>query len=250
MIVRIRYGGRDNPFNYSNFVCDTMNDINDLPTNKKTGENGLETCSIGSKAIVIENREQYILNGNNEWKLLKNYKSQSGGGSNLEIDTTLTKTGYAADAKIVGDEIIALKSIENTVESLVANLADSGWVELDSSCYIYGSALDETTTKIYYRKIGAIVNLCGILKWTEVPVPSTYLQIPEGIHPITSIPIIACGTNNGTIVLLLSEQGYVTAREEIDFSEAIYFNITYMTNDSLIDTSSLLAALADIVEVE
>lgn len=116
MIVRTKYGGRNNPFNYSYFVCDTTNDINDLPTNKETGENGLETCSIGSKAIIIENRTQYILNGNNEWKLLKDYKNQSGGGSNLEIDETLTISGYAADAKVVGDKINKINEVMDLSE--------------------------------------------------------------------------------------------------------------------------------------
>lgn len=125
MIERIKYGGIDNPFNYSEFTCDTILDLNNLPTNKEKGINNLETCSIGSKAIVIENRSQYILNGRNQWVLLKDYKNV-GGGSNLEIDETLTLSGYAADAKIVGDKInIINETLDNTKEEVTQARVDA-----------------------------------------------------------------------------------------------------------------------------
>ena len=125
MIERIKYGGIDNPFNYSEFTCDTILDLNNLPTNKEKGINNLETCSIGSKAIVIENRSQYILNGRNQWVLLKDYKN-FGGGSNLEIDETLTLSGYAADAKSVGDKInIINETLDNTKEEVTQARVDA-----------------------------------------------------------------------------------------------------------------------------
>lgn len=105
MIERIRYGGVSNPYNYSEFTCDTAADIADLPTNKDIGKyKNLDTCSVGSKATVISDRTMYILNGDNQWVLLKDYKA-TGGGSSILIDETLTESGQAADAKAVGDKI-------------------------------------------------------------------------------------------------------------------------------------------------
>ncbi|HAU88345.1 MAG TPA: hypothetical protein DCW90_23580 [Lachnospiraceae bacterium] len=105
MIERIRYGGVSNPYNYSEFTCDTAADIADLPTNKDVGKyKNLDTCSVGSKATVISDRTMYILNGDNQWVLLKDYKA-TGGGSSILIDETLTESGQAADAKAVGDKI-------------------------------------------------------------------------------------------------------------------------------------------------
>ena len=114
MIERIRYGGVSNPYNYSEFTCDTAADIADLPTNKDVGKyKNLDTCSIGSKATVISDRTMYILNGNNQWVLLKDYKA-TGGGSSILIDETLTESGQAADAKAAGDKIAEVKESAHT----------------------------------------------------------------------------------------------------------------------------------------
>ena len=114
MIERIRYGGVSNPYNYSEFTCDTAADIADLPTNKDIGKyKNLDTCSIGSKATVISDRTMYILNGDNQWILLKDYKA-TGGGSSILIDETLTESGQAADAKAVGDKIAEVKESAHT----------------------------------------------------------------------------------------------------------------------------------------
>ena len=114
MIERIRYGGVSNPYNYSEFTCDTASDIADLPTNKDIGKyKNLNTCSIGSKATVISDRTMYILNGDNQWILLKDYKA-TGGGSSILIDETLTESGQAADAKAVGDKIAEVKESAHT----------------------------------------------------------------------------------------------------------------------------------------
>ena len=114
MIERIRYGGVSNPYNYSEFTCDTAADIADLPTNKDIGKyKNLNTCSIGSKATVISDRTMYILNGDNQWVLLKDYKA-TGGGSSILIDETLTESGQAADAKAVGDKIAEVKESAHT----------------------------------------------------------------------------------------------------------------------------------------
>lgn len=45
---------------YYEFVCDSKNDIVDLPTN----------CAAGSVAFVIEGSTCYMLNNQHEWKEL------------------------------------------------------------------------------------------------------------------------------------------------------------------------------------
>lgn len=70
-------GGNKLPYNYAEFICDSENDINNLPT--KTSE---FACSIGSKALVLETKNVYILNNDNEWVLYGNIESSGGGGIN------------------------------------------------------------------------------------------------------------------------------------------------------------------------
>lgn len=65
-------GGRiDSPL-LMNFVVDTVQDINSLPTNHDSGEpidkNTVKTyCSTGSTAFVISTSEVYMLNTSGEW---------------------------------------------------------------------------------------------------------------------------------------------------------------------------------------
>ncbi len=76
MIERIRYGGVNNPYNYSEFVCDTVVDLADLPTTVSVDKyKKFDTCSIGSKATVISDKTTYILNSNNQWIMLNDYKT-------------------------------------------------------------------------------------------------------------------------------------------------------------------------------
>ena len=142
-----------------------------------------------------------------------------------------------------------VSNIENTVEALAAGLSDSRWMQLDSSGYVSGSCLDETTTKIYYRKIGAMVHLCGKLAWTGTPVPTTIFRIPEEIRPYTNIPMAGKGTSTGAAMFALGNDGYVLGSTG-NYTETVYFSAMYMTNDAPADVASLLAALADLVEVE
>lgn len=49
------------PYNYAEFLCDTDDDINNLPTN----ENG--KCAIGSMAFVVSSSSKYVLSPLNKW---------------------------------------------------------------------------------------------------------------------------------------------------------------------------------------
>lgn len=88
MWSRIVYGKKDFPFNYSEFICDIENDIATLPTNKQSGTVKSETCSIGSKAFVIDTKSLYMLNNKNEWKLIRDISvSGDGGSANIDFAT-------------------------------------------------------------------------------------------------------------------------------------------------------------------
>ena len=105
MWTRICYGKQDMPFNYSEFICDTEDDLDSLPTNEKyTGKNPmLVSCAIGSEAIVVNSRTKYILNNDNKWELLIDYVSTGGSesGSNIltESLTATTTIGSVTSGK-------------------------------------------------------------------------------------------------------------------------------------------------------
>ena len=68
---------------FSVFAVDTVAEIKNLPTTTTKGKEHLEpvgTCCVGSRAVVTETSERYVLNGNqNKW--IKFIASSSGGGS-------------------------------------------------------------------------------------------------------------------------------------------------------------------------
>lgn len=68
-ISRIKYGGvRGKALNYSEFLCDGIEDLENLPTNiKKTDD--FPTCAIGSRAFIGDNT--YMLFPSEGWKPTK-----------------------------------------------------------------------------------------------------------------------------------------------------------------------------------
>ena len=85
MWFKIVYGKNGMPYNYSEFICDTDDDIATLPTNvnpTKTNE-PCSTCSIGSKAFVIESKFLYMLNNEGKWKFIKATSDISDGTDEL-----------------------------------------------------------------------------------------------------------------------------------------------------------------------
>lgn len=71
-------GMNNGSVDYAEFLCDEVADLGSLPTS--LGKAGNE-CSVGSKAIVLGNRNIYILSNNNEWVYYKKLDSVGGGGS-------------------------------------------------------------------------------------------------------------------------------------------------------------------------
>lgn len=61
--------------NYCVFAVDTVPELDKLPTTAKNGKENLDymfPCIVGSRAIVTETSERYILDGQNKWVLDKN----------------------------------------------------------------------------------------------------------------------------------------------------------------------------------
>lgn len=93
MFVRIIYGLRNGAFNYSEFLCDTEDDLENLPTNIAEGYadgKKIPTCAIGSVANVIEGGKVYILSNENEWT----YWTTRGGGGDTPSGRTITELIY------------------------------------------------------------------------------------------------------------------------------------------------------------
>lgn len=94
---------------YREFIVDTAAEITDLPTNKKMGKAQTgdtvsdEMCAPGSIATVTENGDVYELSASSTWT--KKPAQGSGDEPAVEIDSSLTQEGKAADAKAVGDAL-------------------------------------------------------------------------------------------------------------------------------------------------
>lgn len=91
MWTRLCYGKKDKPFNYSEFICDSKEDLIELPTNKSPSNvnKNILSCSIGSIALCISEKQFFILNNVNEWKLFKdnNLNDSSSNLGNIDIVT-------------------------------------------------------------------------------------------------------------------------------------------------------------------
>lgn len=62
------YYYKDNPVrSYRSFLCDTINDIEDLPTKTKGTIDCPKGTATGSQAFVIEDGSLWILNNQNIW---------------------------------------------------------------------------------------------------------------------------------------------------------------------------------------
>lgn len=96
--TRTKYGDHVNESSLSEFLCDKVADINDLPTS--AGSNGKHTCAIGSTAEVIEDGSKYILNNKNQWTRKKEAASGGTGSiSNEEVvDIRLGADGFVYDS--------------------------------------------------------------------------------------------------------------------------------------------------------
>lgn len=82
---------RDYTTGYSVFAVDTVAELDKLPTITNKGRDSLHTvnsCCVGSRAIVTETSDTYILNGNqNKW-IKMTLSSGDGGSENYSIATT------------------------------------------------------------------------------------------------------------------------------------------------------------------
>lgn len=56
-MINILSSGGKVSYNVNEYICDTADDIKDLPTG----------CSVGSTAFVITTKDVYMLNSSKEW---------------------------------------------------------------------------------------------------------------------------------------------------------------------------------------
>lgn len=75
-MYRIVQTNANTTYGITQFVSDTVEDLNDLPK-----------CQMGSICFVISTNEKYMLDGAEKWTLVKNSNSgSSGGGDASETD--------------------------------------------------------------------------------------------------------------------------------------------------------------------
>lgn len=82
MYTRLKYGGDGLQYNYSVFLCDSVEDISTLPKNTGKGV----TCSVGSKAFIADGSESYILSNSGEWVIDLTSSSSGGSGGDISKD--------------------------------------------------------------------------------------------------------------------------------------------------------------------
>ena len=148
------------------FICDSVDDVESLPTNKKMGTKqdgdtvSDELCAIGSRAEVTDTGDVYVLSANSEWIA----KPAEGGsaGSDITIDSTLSQSGQAADAKAVGDAL-ALKADAATVSAkLDSSTAESTYAKKSElSSYATTASLSEYAKTADLPKGVAVADATG-----------------------------------------------------------------------------------------
>ena len=78
------------------FVIDSFNEIYEIDTSQ---------LSPGSTVFDISSSKTYMLNNKKQWIEVQIGTGGGSGGASIELDTTLTQSGKAADAKAVGDAL-------------------------------------------------------------------------------------------------------------------------------------------------
>lgn len=121
MITRLKYGGDGLPYNYSEFICDSMDDIENLPTSSAGGLT-YDVCSVGSKAYIVNDSSTHILNNQDEWVQYT--------GSDASWSGRISNSGTNSVGKIATatDDISVLLQIRNRVTSLDSTPLTSGAV--------------------------------------------------------------------------------------------------------------------------
>lgn len=72
MFTITKRGGDGKPSNYKEFMCDSISDLENLPS---LGFNG---CAASSKAFIMDTQKTYIIDNSGEWNEL--ISNVSGGG--------------------------------------------------------------------------------------------------------------------------------------------------------------------------
>lgn len=72
MFTITKRGGDGKPSNYKEFMCDSISDLENLPS---LGFNG---CAASSKAFIMDTQKTYIIDNSGEWNEL--ISNGSGGG--------------------------------------------------------------------------------------------------------------------------------------------------------------------------
>ena len=113
------------------YEADTEEDMNTID---------LQGVPMGSKCYIMNAGKWYMLNSEGKWRVMP-----SGGGSgSVAVDSTLTVSGQAADAKATGDAIRSLsEEIANIGFSIPEGTPDGAFLRMSG-----GSAIWQTLTNL------------------------------------------------------------------------------------------------------
>lgn len=111
-----------------------------------------------------------------------NTLQESVNGIDTTTDTTLTKTGKAADAKITGDKLAALKEKDDAVDAEIGSLKESlsDYVNTNNSRFeeeIIDNGSTIKNTSIDYNNANTIALGIGITVKTDYPIVSIVTKI-------------------------------------------------------------------------
>lgn len=107
------------------FVCDTISDLDLLPTTTQPSSDGKsQPCAAGSTAYVLAEKRVYILNTEGEWVLYKANDASGGGGGNSESVEEVT----GSTPSITGVANTRYKCGE--VESITITPPESGTIDI------------------------------------------------------------------------------------------------------------------------
>ena len=125
-ISRIKYGGvRGKALNYSEFLCDGIEDLENLPTNTKKTDD-FPTCAIGSRAFIGDNT--YMLFPSEGWKPTKLVVCDCGCihgvGSDSESKEENTTDEPTTEDTTAEDLEAALDTIADIIDGSITSITD------------------------------------------------------------------------------------------------------------------------------
>lgn len=130
----------DGKLDIAYFYTDTIAELANLPNLTANGKGNLYTINavgVGSKCDCYEDKNVYILKGDNTWQIFKPIESSGGGGSSYTLPTASTTTlgGVKIDGTtiIIDDGVISATNSGSQYTLPTASTNTLGGVKIDGT---------------------------------------------------------------------------------------------------------------------